>query len=491
MGMIQQYSNAGSASGSSSSSGSRPIPTRSQTNPPVPDFEFSLPNVRPGLAKIGRRISEMSDNFLYETDVIANDGPGGLSRSASRKGVPRIQEERHVPFMGDEPVFCPFCEKPLPPGLLSQHAHLEPPPMPRKGLAVPASASMSKTISAPEGSKGLLSALPVVTPPIAPTKPEPRTTSEELAPPVKAGDMADHAASKVSVSDDDLRRWAKFAGVELDLPVDASIAQKVPEPTAPAKPFPKLAPPPEDEARSTSTSRNSGRFGFFGGKSGKDEDDEEESDDDQGGAGGYSRLDAPASPEREEKPLEPLDFKERKVTETVQAKEPELIAPVEPVPASEEEVRAVLKEVLAKVNEMVSQQSRRTNVCLHTGQIPHICPTLAQHIVDDAQNRSIKPGNGGSECRDARRATQALRYTDQATETIAHQYRPPWLNGPSTASSSRTHAHYHYASSFGSDTAWRLVELHTRCASLYRINPTSFDPNTHFGQPPHPGLCFV
>lgn len=352
LGLIHQYST------SSNLNVPRPIPTRSQTSPQASEFEFSLPSVssvRPGLAKIGRRISEMSDNFLYDDTPLE---PMSRSMSLSRKGIPRIQEEKAVPFMGDEPVFCPFCEKPLPPGLLSSHGHHEeeamltraPSPM---SILAPNSVGMSKATSAPETStstdpKPLLTPLPVTQPP-SPAVIEPRMTSVELGKPVRIADEVDNAASKVSFDTEELRRWAKVAGIELDLPPPPSTVEpaKV-EPTVEAKPFPKLAPPPEDQNRTSS--KRSSKFGFFGGKS-KDEDDED-SDDDMAGAGGYARLDGPASPEEIEKELAPLEHKERKLVSEPE----EEAAPVEP--ASDEDIRNILKDVLSKVNAMVRSSPR-------------------------------------------------------------------------------------------------------------------------------------
>jgi len=346
MGLVHQYS-------ASNTQNARPIPTRSQTSPLPPEFEFSLPSVssvRPGLAKIGRRISEMSDNFLYENDV--NPEPLGRSMSVSRKGIPRIQEEKVVPFMGDEPVFCPFCEKPLPPGLLSSHGHHEEEARltrtPVFGLA-PNSTEMTKATSAPETTitndlKPLMNPLPVTQPP-SPAAKEPRMTSVELGKPVRVADEVDNTASKVTIDVEDIRRWAKVAGIELDLPPPPT---QTTEPIVEPKPFPKLAPPPEDQGRASS--RNASKFGFFGGKS-KEGDEDEDSDDDTAGAGGYAKLNGPASPETIEKELAPLEHKERK--EVPVAQEADVSAPA-PTPASEQEIRDILKEVLSKVNTMVS-----------------------------------------------------------------------------------------------------------------------------------------
>ena len=295
----------------------------------------------------------MSDNFLYESDVVPEPG---ISRSASRMGIQRIPEEKEVvPFMGDEPVFCPFCEKPLPPGLLPSHSHpvseVETFRKSTPSMIKKESIEMTKATSAPEASKSLMTALPVTAQPAA--KAEPRTTSVELAKPVRAADEVDIAASKVPIDTEDLRKWAKVAGIELDLPppkpkVETEAEKSVKtESKAESKPFPKLAPPPEDQSRGSS--RNSSRFGFFG--KGKPAEEDDESDDDMAGAGGYARLDAPASPEREEKELAPLEFKER--SEVVE--EASVEAEPEPAqPASEDEIRSILKDVLGKVNAMVS-----------------------------------------------------------------------------------------------------------------------------------------
>jgi hypothetical protein len=301
----------------------------------------------------------MSDNFLYDD---APPEPMSRSMSLSRKGIPRIQEEKPVPFMGDEPIFCPFCEKPLPPGLLSAHGHHEEEARlsrtPSLGLA-PSSMEMTKATSAPETStstsnlKPLMNALPVTQPP-SPAAPEPRMTSVELGKPVRVADEVDNAASKVSIDTEDLRRWAKVAGIELDLPAPPSTLESVKlESKTETKPFPKLAPPPEDQGRGSS--RPSSKFGFFGGKS-KGGDEDEDSDDDMAGPGGYARLDGPASPETIEKELAPLERKEkREVTE-----EPEPEPETAPAPASEQEIRDVLKDVLSKVNAMVRQTHKMT-----------------------------------------------------------------------------------------------------------------------------------
>jgi hypothetical protein len=350
LGLIHHYNANNNSSSTSSGQAARPIPSRSQTNPQ--EFEFSLPSVRPGLAKIGRRLTEMSDNFLYESDVTPEPG---LSRSASKMGTQRRPEEKEVvvPFMGDEPVFCPFCEKPLPPNLFSSHSHAE--GQEEKETfkkSIPStikkeSIEMTKATSAPETSQSLMTALPVTAQPVA--KAEPRTTSIELAKPVRAADEVDIAASKVPIDTEDLRKWASIAGIQLDLPPPKPKAEesvKI-ESKVESKPFPKLAPPPEDQSRVSS--RNSSRFGFFG--KGKAAEEDDESDDDMGGAGGYARLDAPASPEREEKELTPLEHKERRevVEESPAEAEPEQLQP-----ASEEDIRSILKDVLSKVNAMVS-----------------------------------------------------------------------------------------------------------------------------------------
>jgi hypothetical protein len=174
-------------------------------------------------------------------------------------------------------------------------------------------------------------------------------TSVELGKPVRAADEVDNAASKVEISTEDLRRWATIAGIELDLPKapEKDIEPEMTGRKEESKPFPKLAPPPEDKV----SSRSSSRFGFFKGKSSKGDEDDESDDDDMAGPGGYARLDAPASPERIEKELGTPERRGREGgTESTPVLEEKA---VKPQPASEEELRVALKEVLEKVNTMV------------------------------------------------------------------------------------------------------------------------------------------
>jgi hypothetical protein len=219
-------------------------------------------------------------------------------------------------------------------------------------------------------------------------------TSDELGKPVKAADEVDNAASKVGIDTEDLRRWAKIAGIELDLPAPpSSVEVAKPEPEVEAKPFPKLAPPPEDSSRPSS--KRSSKFGFFGGKS-QDGDEDEDSDDDMAGAGGYARLDGPASPETIEKELAPLEHKERK-----QVSEPE--AEVQPKPASEDKIREILKDVLSKVNAMVRPSYM---IGLITVKIPHCSTSLSQLPPHHPQDYTLESSYGRSERRDAGRTTQ-------------------------------------------------------------------------------------
>lgn len=354
---------------------SRPTPSRSQSNvnqaESINEIDFGIPDVRPGLAKIGRRLTEMSGNLLYDEPRSSSE-----SKRASTSSRTSLDLAAKVPFMGDEPVFCPFCNKPLPPALLLQHmsaAEDQPDKGGRDGIkpvanpriaGVGESAGMAKTASAPEGSTKLAAGTAIKpelhkTPSgLSTSRPVSPTTSAQLEKPLKEADGVDLAASKVAVDTETLRKWARIAGIQLDLPglqTEKQSSSHGPEPQAmSAKPFPKIAPPPEDQSRSSS--RNSSRFSLFGKAKSKQFEDDEDSDDDMGGASGYARLDAPASPEREERNLPTLSRRstERPVNgneDSAGVKEADRV--IEPPPASEEEVRLLLKEVLTKVNEMV------------------------------------------------------------------------------------------------------------------------------------------
>ncbi|EIW72693.1 hypothetical protein TREMEDRAFT_56000, partial [Tremella mesenterica DSM 1558] len=95
----------------------RSEPSSFQFDPPL--FDFSLPSIPttipPRLAQIGRRLSEMSDQLL---PVSPSYSEIELARSKSSRTI-RSREE--VPGMGDEPIMCPFCQKPLPPSLFVSH----------------------------------------------------------------------------------------------------------------------------------------------------------------------------------------------------------------------------------------------------------------------------------------------------------------------------------------------------------------------------------
>lgn len=345
---------------------SRPSMSRSQTTGSTGpnEIDFGIPDVRPGLARIGRRLTEMSENFLYD-DVKSPDS--GTKRPST------TTMSTAVPFMGDEPVFCPFCDKPLPPALLLQHMTTAGQEVDQKAnprLAGVESSSMAKTASAPDGSTKQSPLPPGVKPNlhkqpsgIAASRPNSPMSAAQLAANVKEADSVDSAAGKLLLDTDTLRKWSKIAGVELDLPsppdsASTSTKKEDIQPQPLAKPFPKLAPPPEDSSRSSS--RNSSKFSLFGkGKNKPEDEEEDESDDDLGGAGGYARLDAPASPERVERELPSLKkraVEERDVSANAETTREEPEEMPEPA-ASDTEVRELLKEVLTKINEVVSHLS--------------------------------------------------------------------------------------------------------------------------------------
>lgn len=387
----QQQQSRGSMSRSSTTatgSGAGASPAQAQAAGPQ-EIDFTLPNVRPGLAKLGRRLTEMSENFLYDEPKTASASPSGAASSSSKRAS-RASMDTPVPFMGDEPVFCPFCNKPLPPALLLSHmsaaVEQEGPKAPNPRTAgVAESAGMVKTTSAPapvtptkaRPQPPALQHKPSGISSSRPTSPQPKTTSAQLASSVSRADSVDSTAARALVEVDDLRRWSKIAGIDLDLPtsqVEAAAGTSTQATVAPttAKPFPKIAPPPEDQARSSS--RNSSRFNLFGKSKAKEDDDDDESDDDFAGAGGYAKLDAPASPEREEKDLPALGSKRAAEADTATEKEetagstPEVVQAEaepepEPAPASDAEVRAVLKEVLTRINDIVSTAWHSVDRC--------------------------------------------------------------------------------------------------------------------------------
>ncbi|WVF70792.1 hypothetical protein IAT40_005586 [Kwoniella sp. CBS 6097] len=272
------------------------------------EFQFPTVSIPPRLKNIGRKISQMSNDFL-PPGTPEDEEQKSLSLSPlGRKSEIAPAPVAEVPGMGDEPVMCPFCDKPLPPSLLAaqltsgkgEHAHnnnnsrhsSQPPsslrwtPSTRTGTPTP-SAPLSRVTSAtnpdatpassssrPPSSvlepKALLDALPVTTPNASTStskSPEPATispalpsaTSESFAETVKEGDVANHTAAEKFITADELKRWSTLSGISLkssapttseskDASTPLTEQQKNVDEVKPApetkKAFPLLPPPP-------------------------------------------------------------------------------------------------------------------------------------------------------------------------------------------------------------------------------------------------------
>lgn len=379
-------------------------PRGGEASSPSQQFELSFP---PRLAKIGRRMTEMGEQYLP-----------AFSPSLVEQEQHDHRRHSEVPGMGDEPVMCPFCNKPLPPSLLaaqslSNYQNSLPKsrtpmkrttslsersgsPMNRTSLSGKRQSTFSGTapdeleeaikakkteVMAPKDSKqslpngvappkALMDPLPVkpstpVPSPAAAGLPAPPTRtikSEDLAPELAEGDAANISAARVHVDAKDLRRWSSAAGIEEiedTKPAQAAASQE-------PKPFPILAPPP---APSDPIPKGSSiRFNFFRRTSSnerKNEDDEETDDDEAGVPSGYARLDAPGSPDTDEEGHEKakrLEIKDKAAEEPVEPPKVEAPSKSETVLTDvhedvtvlkqDVEIRKVLQEVLGKVNEL-------------------------------------------------------------------------------------------------------------------------------------------
>ena len=331
-------------------------------------YEFSVPSVPPRLAKIGRRISQMGENFLPPEPTVP-----------SRRGshVP------DVPGMGDEPVMCPFCNKPLPPALFVGHHH--PPPRriatPRASIAESRKESVQESSPLPAQQK-LLDALPVASPVVA--------SSESLVQNVTAAELADTEALKAIIDPADLKRWLLAAGLETEAP-DNIQSEKL-APTLPG---------PTSQGRSMSSSS---RFGFFG-RGSKNMPGDNDSDDDGGGPG-YTRLIAPGSPSDDDD----TNDKSHRLHEPITSakKQEEGFNDGEPISAEPRlrasDLKSVLQEVLRKIDEMVSYNFERLLMIVEITKQSALVTFVPFDFIED---RSIKSRNGGSQYRDARSASQA------------------------------------------------------------------------------------
>ncbi|WVW82149.1 hypothetical protein I302_104155 [Kwoniella bestiolae CBS 10118] len=386
------------------------VETANKENP----FDFPTVNIPPRLKNIGRKISQMSNDFLPPNVTPDEEEP---TRKLERR---RSLDPDPVPGMGDEPVMCPFCNKPLPPSLLASqllsgkhdHNHQNRPSNIRRASSMRVSSNTSSpriTPSAPLSrvpsadtppanpvKSQLLDPLPVKTPePIAkiPEDPLPSATSETFAETVKEGDVANHDAAEKMITEEDIKRWSTLSGITLPSSSSSTTTAKVdstpivapiPKPAENKKAFPLLPPPPAAASKLTkppptdrpSSTSSSSKFKFFAGK--KEEDDEEESDD-EGAATGYTKLTGPASDSEDEEstkrrtgkkveePMEPevKDFAETKDEKSEDVSSPgsnysELAdekKPAEGAASDPDEVKRVLQEVLGRVNDLSKSQA--------------------------------------------------------------------------------------------------------------------------------------
>ena len=375
-------------------------------------FDFSVPSLPPRLANFGRKISQMRDDFIDSLD----DAPETKHKSldSTRESLKQLSAVEHshsdVPGMGDEPVMCPFCNKPLPPVLFHQPSPKKPsrPGMRRPATSVGVTAPFGKSSTAPttrnnsvtldsppvkplsslsssSSSSGKLMDPAEVKPRPKPLKdvtkaglaseimrsPDPAVTSESLRPQVMDADKLNHAAAEINVSEDDLRRWSSLAGVPLP-PIERPSSAPPSTTTDLSSPVPHLGKPPPDQGSSPG-----GRFGFFRKTSAKPKlpKSEDDSDDDDTGTGsGYSKLlgagsdDEDATIHAEPKGMTDDEGPDKDTVEdkdkdeegiTIEANGVPIAAPVAQVPEVEppkvdnEELRKVLQEVLVKISEIV------------------------------------------------------------------------------------------------------------------------------------------
>ena len=341
----------------------------------------------------------MRDDFIENLDFEYND-----TRSRSPQ-----QEQVEVPGMGEDPVMCPFCEKPLPPALFTLHNHQPPrksssqptrPPMrarPATSTGSPVSAPFGFQ-SVPSSRKGsvveapprlgsmskLMEPLPVDTPSSSKAKPDlpkspitksadPSVTSETLQPQVSEGDKLNHAAAALRISEEDMKRWSRFAGVAMPAKDGESALETGASGGTGTSDGPgDIEKPPVIDRPS---SGGSSRFGFFRKTPSRSKirDNIDDSDSDDGGAqSGYAKLTAGGSDDENEKERgkdvvhdEPKGIadeavlpardasseKESAKTETEAGASP-IDTPPTPDP---QELQTVLKEILAKMNEFVSR----------------------------------------------------------------------------------------------------------------------------------------
>lgn len=274
----------------------------------------------------------------------------------------------HREGVSGDPVRCPFCDKELPASILSSAA-----PAANGTMAAEGGVSTTALMSS-EGN----------------------------------ADRADTSAAKAVISDDDIRRWSTLAGVQVDTPPK-------PEPVVPVlkaevKAVPLLPPPPPG-ARTPKTAT---RFGFFSKGKGKQEDTNDDDSDSDGIISGYARLGAPESDDEGDDGYESekeITFKPRPrdddkpqtpIEPTTEKQETSGLAPpiaLKDAPgAGDAELRTVLREVLGRVQALVSRADGHKWLHMLTAvAITCRAAIVAHDAVDFTQDRAFEPGHGGGE----------------------------------------------------------------------------------------------
>lgn len=303
---------------------------------------------------------------------MSTSSPNVSPKTVVTAAAPASSHSHSLSVSGD-PVVCPFCDKALPESILS-----------RAGAPAPPTLPSGSASTEPVGSTTAI------------------MTSEGDA------DRADASASKVAISEDDIRRWSTVAGVQVDpLPQLAPPAQFAVKDKEAAKPVPLLPPPPTARASPKPT----GRFGFFakGNAAPAEQDDDSDSD---GIISGYARLGAPESDDdgddgyesEKEIKFRPRPREEEKPEAIVDTPEtPGLAPPIalkESAGAGDAELRLVLREVLSRVQALVSCTAM-TYADL-TVAITHRAAVIAHHAADVTEDRALESSHGRGEYGDAR-----------------------------------------------------------------------------------------
>lgn len=334
-------------------------PPSPSNGPAAPPFEFSGVTIPPRLKSIGRQLSQLGNDFLTtQPDQEPKSQPRGDGKAPD------------IPGMGDDPILCPYCDKPLPPSLFAQvaeHSHRHQTLGPSRPSSVPSSAVSAKLGPTP-GHKSA-----------------DKTTSDALSATVRNGDAANHSAVVNTISPADIARWSSLAGISITMPEPSGPSQGIHKAKdADAKPFPMIPPPPPPNKltrpppASRHNSADSGsRFGFFRRDS-KREDDSDGEGEDRGS--GYAKLGAGGSDDEEEvtsgkkeqhdgvnegdddakvEDNASLDLGDQDKNGQVEdegrpestAKDPGEVSSVD----SNSDLKNVMQEILTKVNQMVSR----------------------------------------------------------------------------------------------------------------------------------------